>query len=376
MIPLATMLSHTLVAWTIEADNAFELRMPHRTTTGRQRGEAMRGPWLVSFPMYVHCVRHLTADGVTLGELEDRARVLGPVAGLERWGYVTVTQASTDGKCKADPRAAIVRPTGAGLEAQRVWAGLPDEVDARWNARHGETPLRRLRETLVSMCPALDPELPDYLPVIRGKGGPLLNLLPGDERLPARWRARRRARSETAAEPTSLPLYALLSKVLLAFALEYEREAALSLALGANLVRVLDDVGVPVADLPRLVGVSKEAIAFSLALEKRGYLAVEKAPGKRTRQARLTPRGSAAQRDHVARISDIERRWTTRFGRDVLRTLRSSLEAIVVTPDLAGSPLTEAYGPLPGTWRADMKTPDTLPHYPIVLHRGGYPDGA
>lgn len=78
------MLSHTLVAWTIEVDNAFEARMTHRTTAMRQRGEALRGPWLVSFAMYVHCIRHLTGEGVTLGELEGRARVLGPVSGLER----------------------------------------------------------------------------------------------------------------------------------------------------------------------------------------------------------------------------------------------------------------------------------------------------
>ncbi|HEX9644869.1 MAG TPA: hypothetical protein VGC11_12840, partial [Acidimicrobiia bacterium] len=187
----------------------------------------------------------------------------------------------------------------------------------------------------------------------------------------------RRARSEPRPDPTSLPLYALLTKVLLAFALEYERDAALSLALGANLVRVLDEVGVPVADLPRLVGVSKEAIAQSLTVSKRGDIViVDKAPGKRTREARLTPRGRVAQQRHLDLISGIERRWAKRFGRDVLRTLRSSLEAIVVTSDLADSPLAEAYGPLLRTWRADTPTPETLPHYPMVVRGGGYPDGA
>src|SRR5947207_13999821 len=114
------MLSHTLVAWTIEVDNAFELRMPHCTTASRKRGEPIRGPWLVSFPLYVHCIRHLTAEGVTRGELEGRARVLGPVSGLERWGYVTVSQAPLQGKRKADPSAAIVRPTAAGRQAQSL----------------------------------------------------------------------------------------------------------------------------------------------------------------------------------------------------------------------------------------------------------------
>lgn len=376
MIPLPTMLSHSLVAWTIEVDNAFELRMPHCTTASRKGGEAVQGPWLVSFAMYVHCMRHLTAEGVTRGELEDSARVLGPVLGLERWGYVTVTHGPREGKRKADPQAAIVRPTAAGREAQSVWARLPNAVDARWKERYGETPLRGLREALIRVVAELDSGLPDYLPVLHFKAG-LLNLLPGDKRVTALHRAPRPVRSETAPDPTSLPLYALLSKVLLAFALEYEREAELSLALGANIVRVLNDVGVHVAELPRAVGVSKEAIANNLlTLEKRGYVVVESAPGKRTRQARLTLRGLAAQQNYPALVSDIEGRWATRFGSDVLRTLRSSLEGIVVTPDLGDSPLAEAYGPLPDTWRAEMKTPDTLPHYPMVLHRGGYPDGA
>jgi hypothetical protein len=32
--------------------------------------------------------------------------------------------------------------------------------------------------------------------------------------------------------------------------------------------------------------------------------------------------------------------------------------------------------PYPEGWRASVATSETLPHYPMVLHRGGYPDGA
>jgi hypothetical protein len=362
---LPTLLSHALVGWTIEVDNAFELRITHRTTAMRQRGEARHGPWLVSFAMYVHCMRHLPAEGATVAELEGRARVLGPVSGLERWGYVTV-----------DPSLAIVRPTDACLQAQKVWAELPDEVDGRWKDRYGAAAVSRLREALIAVAGELDTELPDHLPAVRGSGN-LLHLLPGDERLPARWRARRAAPVEPSPDPTAMPLYALLSKVLLAFALEYERDAGQAIVLGANLVRVLDDVGVPVADLPWLTGVSKEAIAHSLTVSKRRSLViVDKAPGKRTNQARLTAGGLLAQQRHHDVVSDIERRWVQRFGGHVVRALRSSLEEIVVTSDLAGSPLAEAYGPLPGTWRSDAPTPVTLPHYPAMMRGGGFPDGA
>lgn len=374
MIPLPTLLSHTLVAWTIELDNEFELRMPHCTTASLKRGEPLQGPWLVSFAMYVHCMRHVTGAGISQAELERRARVLGPVLGLTRWGYLTVTQAPREGKRKADPRAATVRPTAAGLAAQNYWRPLPDEIDARWEERLGPEPLKALRDALVRVVAHTDPVLPDFLPVLHYGAG-LLNLLPGDEQVPARHQPPQPLVPEPRPDPTTLPFYSLLSRALLAFAREYEREAELSLALGANLVRVLDDSGVPVAALPRMVGVSKEAISNSLTLQKRGYLVVEKVPGGRAKQARLTATGLAAQQQHHALVSEIESRWVKRFGTSV-EDLRSALEAIVVSTDLADSPLAASYGPPPGTWRADMKTPVTLPHYPLVLHRGGYPDGA
>jgi hypothetical protein len=32
--------------------------------------------------------------------------------------------------------------------------------------------------------------------------------------------------------------------------------------------------------------------------------------------------------------------------------------------------------PYPDGWRASVRAPATLPQYPMVLHRGGYPDGS
>jgi hypothetical protein len=32
--------------------------------------------------------------------------------------------------------------------------------------------------------------------------------------------------------------------------------------------------------------------------------------------------------------------------------------------------------PPPGGWRAPLRSPATLPHYPMVPHRGGFPDGS
>ena len=32
--------------------------------------------------------------------------------------------------------------------------------------------------------------------------------------------------------------------------------------------------------------------------------------------------------------------------------------------------------PYPDGWRAKVRAPETLPHHPMVLHRGGFPDGS
>ena len=32
--------------------------------------------------------------------------------------------------------------------------------------------------------------------------------------------------------------------------------------------------------------------------------------------------------------------------------------------------------PPPCTWRAEVPRPAVLPHYPMILRRGGYPDGS
>jgi DNA-binding MarR family transcriptional regulator len=159
--------------------------------------------------------------------------------------------------------------------------------------------------------------------------------------------------------------------VLLAFAIEFERESDLSLAIGANVLRVLDDKGVPVRNLPVLSGVSKEAIAMALGfLRKKGVAAVEQGlAGSRIKIARLTPQGLEARDAYHRLLGIVEERWRTRFGKDTIRTLRELLER------LAGEPLFSGLERYSVGWRSSISKPDTLTHFPMVLHRGGFPVG-
>jgi GNAT superfamily N-acetyltransferase len=129
-----------------------------------------------------------------------------------------------------------------------------------------------------------------------------------------------------------LTLPALLSKALLAFAIEFEREAEVSLAISANVLRLIGDGAVAVLEFPRLAGISKEAVATALKfLEQRGYAAVESEPGSRAKRVVLTARGRSARELYQRLVCEIEKRWRSRFGERAVDRLRQSLEQLAAS---------------------------------------------
>jgi hypothetical protein len=56
--------------------------------------------------------------------------------------------------------------------------------------------------------------------------------------------------------------------------------------------------------------------------------------------------------------------------------LRAQLEPLTPDGTEDGSAMAEAIRPPDGTWRHRRPQPQTLPHHPVVSHRGGYPDGS
>jgi hypothetical protein len=157
----------------------------------------------------------------------------------------------------------------------------------------------------------------------------------------------------------------------------FEEGSEISLAVAANVLRVIGDDGARVRDLPRLSGVSKESIAMALGyLEKRRYAVVRAAPEGRSPVVALSDKGRAARDAYGARVQSIEKAWGVRYGSDVVRAIRDALEPLVGTARADESPLFLGLEPPPASWRASVPRPVTLPHFPMVLHRGGYPDGA
>jgi hypothetical protein len=75
-------------------------------------------------------------------------------------------------------------------------------------------------------------------------------------------------------------------------------------------------------------------------------------------------------------LSCIEKGWTLHFGKANVEKLRELLERIAGSSPSGLSPLFEGLKPYPEGWRASVPAQQQLPHYPMVLHRGGFPDGS
>jgi DNA-binding MarR family transcriptional regulator len=351
-LPLSTLLSQVLVAFTIEFDNEFEQRMPHRTATG-PAAHSGRGPWLVSMAMWSNFLRHVPATGLPLREVGDLVAMTN-LGGLERWGYVVVERDPADERAKPPRGDLVVRPTPAGLRAQRVWQPIAGEVEGLWRQRFGAAAIDRLSTALAAVSGRFEMELPGCLPVVNFGDGMRTTVPAGCGRA------------------VDVDLSVLLSRVLLVWTVDFERESEVSLAIGANVLRVLDETGVLVRALPGRGGVSKEAVAAAVGfLERQGYVVVEPAAG-RGKQVVLTAKGRQAQERCREVLESVEQRWKETYGKDEIDELRAALERLVDD----STTLSAGLKPPPDSWRAAIRRPTMLPHHPMVLHRGGFPDGS
>ena len=369
--PLSALLSQVFVAFTIECDNEFEHQMPHRTTRHGSTPGATDTPWLISMAMWAHCLRHVPEDGIAAGDLARRARLSRHSAQLilkrmsrRSWGYLEISPVGRRPSAAPARGPRVVRLTPAGRRAQRMWEPLAEAITARWGTRFGEDNVAGLRSALAALAAELGVGAPDFVPITE---------LAGDMRAGA---ATARAPSASSRD-VSLP--ALLSKPLVAFAGELERTTGLSPVLSANVVRVLGDEGVPAPRLSALTGIADMGIENSLsALARRGYVEVGRDPARGPDQAGPAhgPRASGCAR-RISRASRRSRGSGRRAaaGRACARC-GPPWRAWSAAVPRRDSPLFVGLAPYPDGWRAEIAPRQTLPHYPFVSHRGGFPDGS
>jgi DNA-binding MarR family transcriptional regulator len=370
-LPLFSLLSFVLVAFTIEFDNEAERRIPRYTTASQKPGDTRERLWLTSMAMHLNCMKWIPEQGIRVRELVDRARTAPNLAGMLRWGYITIAPDPADTRKRAPEADQIIHATRLGKSAQSVWTPLFADIEHRWESRFGAAEIAELRAALEVVAQKIGADLPECMPILQ-----YALITHGPEK------------PRTHGEPTpvhQLPLVSLLSRVLTAFALAFDSRSHGSLAIGANVLRVLSERhAVRLRDLPAITGVSKESIASAMGILKKHALAAEvpDPSAARGKAIKLTPKG-AELRDRAAKfVASLEHEWRKKFGATAISRLRSALETIIRAegpePDANGnaSLLFAGLKPSPGNWRAAHKPPLTLPHFPMVLHRGGYPDGS
>ena len=223
----------------------------------------------------------------------------------------------------------------------------------------------------------IDLDLPDGLPILHYG---LFSRDPGHYK--------RRVQTKRDEDASRRPLSALLSCVLLAFTIEFERESDLSLAICANVVRVLNEKGVRARDLPVLSGVSKKSISMALGILQKAKLAVveSESDAGRTKLVLLTAKGQRAQDAYRKLLAAIEARSPNAlrsrnhqqssrvagelghrsFVRKSLRQ-RAWRRAVAVIPWPAAVPRQLA---------SEAPEAHHAPHFSTVLHRGAFPDGS
>lgn len=363
-LPLPAWLSQVLVAFILEFDNEFEHQAPHRTTLYGSTPGSIHAPWLVSMVMWSKFLRFIPDTSISVAELQRLTAMDRKSADVwlprlwKWWGYIDIAWPAA--ASKRIPPQAVIRLTPGGQKAVAVWRPLTDAIEERWMKGFGQKEVENLKNALFEIHRRLDPDLPDHLPIL-GYG------LVTD---PKKWTGEAKLSFET--------LPALLSKVLLAFAIEFESRSQISIAIYANVLRLLDDRGVNMPDLLRQSGISKEAAAAALSFLKKNdcIVTLTNPDGKQTKLIALSEKGQRLQHNSRELMHSLEDSWRTRFGEDTIGSLRKVLESFVGdgTPD--GSPLFRRLKPHAGNWRAFAPQPEAIPRYPMILHRGGFPDGA
>jgi len=338
--PLSALLSQVLVALTIEIDNEFELGMADAGYPGAR----------LSVVVWSNLMRFLTGgdttvDALVQSSLMPKESIRGQLGCLERWRFVRVGPTLGAGSgSKRDGWASSrgirldwkVGLTRMGNCAVEIWPVALPTVESRWQSRFTSSESQDLRASLQAIVDQLETKLPWGLPE-----GPDPN--------------RTYPPKDTTPSPLA-SIHTLLSQVLHAFTIDFDRESPTPLELCANTLRVLEDTTIRLAEIPALTGCSPETSDIGWMLKP--YVTVARDPtGKPGKIVFLNSRGVEAVDRYHQIAKEVEARWQERIGQNIMTTLRNSLEGLLCPSAEGKSRIADGLIPPPGVVRAGAKIP-------------------
>jgi len=207
---------------------------------------------------------------------------------------------------RAGRRMATVHLTARGAIVAGRWRLIEGAAEETWRARVGVERVPRLRAALEKAVSALPLEHPHY-PASYGPADASITGGNGQD-----WKAVPREAGDTVSQ---LPVSALVSQLLVAFAMKYEEKGPAAFSLAAGVLTRLPDNGRPARELGNRVGLS--------ALARHGFVRVT-GSGEGEVVA-LTTKGRAVAEGHEERLRAVERDWRGMMGDGTVRALRGAL---------------------------------------------------
>jgi DNA-binding MarR family transcriptional regulator len=354
--PLSALLSQVLVAFTLELDDEFEKRMRESGYAGASLSVVIWSTLMRFLADAGPSMSNVSVRDLAAQSLRSEKGVKFELGCLERWGFITLEADPADerpivtrphrlggrllrdgwGSGRGIRSGWMVRPTAKGRRAIEIWTPLFDEIESRWTTRFGSDDIGALRLSLEDIAAQLEVDLPHGIT--------------------GQWEQDLTFKTRSTHDCVPLPLPALLSQLLLAFTLEFERESRVPLWLCANTLRVLSDQPIPENEIPHLTGCSPETCGIGWQIEP--FTVVESAsPPRRGKLIRLSPLGLLARKNYYNLTSAVERRWETHFGKPKIRRLRESLSDLFVPRSGERLLIAEGFVPPEGTVRSGTQAP-------------------
>ncbi len=303
---MSTLLAQALIAYRIELDNEFELRL-------RRSGFAGFKLPVEFWPLLRYVDDAGTPIAVLLEQTGRSRRELFPaIGGVERWGYVEVRLAADVlarrprkdgyGSGRRLRPGAVLTPTPAGRRARELWPPVIAAMGDRWLERFGPGVLAGLDASLTRVTGNAAGSLADRL-----------------------------------------------AATLQAFAGEVEADSPVPMRIAANFLPALAADPIPVRELPRRTGITGRPVAPALgALARAGLITSGPVAAGRGKAVGLTPAGLEEQAAFADRVAAVEQAWRDRHGGAVITSLRDTLDALL--PRLADGLRPPEHG-----WRADRE---------------------